>query len=72
LITGHTHKNEVYEIEKKKYLINPGSVTGAYSAFTSDVIPSFILMAIKGNKLISFVYALKEDGVDVSKTEYVK
>merc|ERR1719150_3447105 len=31
LITGHTHKNEVYEYEKK-YIINPGSITGAYSA----------------------------------------
>ncbi len=45
LITGHTHKNEVYEYEKK-YIINPGSVTGAYSAHTSNVIPSFVLMAV--------------------------
>lgn len=28
LITGHTHETEVYANEKK-YLINPGSVTGA-------------------------------------------
>ncbi len=31
LVTGHTHKNDVYEYEKK-YIINPGSITGAYSA----------------------------------------
>ena len=29
LITGHTHKNEVYEYERN-YIINPGSVTGSY------------------------------------------
>lgn len=34
LITGHTHKNDVYEYEKK-YIINPGSVSGAYSALTT-------------------------------------
>jgi hypothetical protein len=33
LITGHTHKQEVFEYEKK-YIINPGSATGAYSSFT--------------------------------------
>lgn len=31
LITGHTHKNDVFEYEKK-YIVNPGSITGAYSA----------------------------------------
>eukprot|EP01006_Ploeotia_vitrea_P004112 TRINITY_DN11386_c0_g1_i2.p1 TRINITY_DN11386_c0_g1~~TRINITY_DN11386_c0_g1_i2.p1 ORF type:complete len:192 (-),score=82.07 TRINITY_DN11386_c0_g1_i2:220-750(-) len=46
LITGHTHKNEVYEYEKK-YIINPGSITGAYSSKSTDVVPSFVLMAVK-------------------------
>jgi predicted phosphodiesterase len=52
LITGHTHKTEVYEYEKK-YIINPGSATGAYSATSSGVVPSFVLMAIKGSKVRS-------------------
>ena len=30
LISGHTHEQKISKIEKK-YLINPGSVTGAYS-----------------------------------------
>lgn len=34
LITGHTHQNGVHEYENK-YMINPGSVTGAYSPFTT-------------------------------------
>jgi vacuolar protein sorting-associated protein 29 len=76
LITGHTHKNEVYEYEKK-YIINPGSVTGAYSAHTTNVVPSFVLMAVKGNKVVTYVYELKENElkeqeVGVSKSEFVK
>jgi vacuolar protein sorting-associated protein 29 len=116
LITGHTHKHEVFEYEKK-YIINPGSATGAYSSFTryagvasraakfcyrvtmvcelkqcdpddifvhnldlvsfpvrrySDVIPSFVLMAIKGNKVVTYVYELKDGEVSVSKSEFTK
>ena len=50
LITGHTHRNEVCEYEGK-WFINPGSITGAYSPLTSEVIPSFILLAIQDNKV---------------------
>lgn len=76
LITGHTHKNEVYEYERK-YIINPGSITGAYSALSADVIPSFVLMAIKANKVVTYVYELKTDdagvqSVNVSKSEFIK
>jgi len=76
LITGHTHKNEVYEYERK-YIINPGSITGAYSAQSTAVVPSFVLMAIKGNKVVTYVYELKENElheqeVNVSKSEFTK
>ena len=71
LITGHTHKNEVYEYEKK-YIINPGSATGAFSSHTPAVIPSFVLMAIKGSKVVTYVYELKDGEVNVSKSEFNK
>ena len=71
LVTGHTHKNEVNEYEGK-WFINPGSVTGAYSALDSDVVPSFILLAIQGNKVVTYVYELKNDKVEVSKSEFEK
>jgi vacuolar protein sorting-associated protein 29 len=70
-IPGHTHKNEVYEYEKN-YIINPGSVTGAYSAHTTDVVPSFVLMAIKGDKVVTYVYELRDGEVNVSRSEFVK
>jgi len=71
LITGHTHKNEVYEYEGK-YIINPGSATGAFNVQTPNVIPSFVLMAIKGSKVVTYVYELRDGEVNVSKSEFVK
>lgn len=71
LITGHTHKNDVTEYEGK-WFINPGSVTGAYSSLDSDIIPSFILLAIQGSKVVTYVYELKNNKVEVSKSEFQK
>lgn len=45
LVSGHTHKEEVYLTKKGILLINPGSVTGAWS-FVASGIPSFIELFI--------------------------
>ena len=71
LISGHTHQNEVNEYEGKWY-INPGSITGAYSTISTEVTPSFILLAIQGSKVVTYVYELNGDQVDVSKSEFSK
>jgi vacuolar protein sorting-associated protein 29 len=71
LISGHTHRNEVTEYDGKWY-INPGSITGAYTSLNMDVIPSFVLLAVQGNKVVTYIYELKGDHVDVSKTEFTK
>ena len=49
-----------------------GSITGAYSARTPNVNPSFILLAVQGSKVVCYVYELKDGEVDVSKTEFSK
>jgi len=68
LVTGHTHKNEVYQYENR-YIVNPGSVTGAYSSFTSNVVPSFILISMKGSRIVTtYVYELRDNNVVVSKS----
>ena len=41
-----------------RFLINPGSVTGAYSNVTQDVKPSFVLMDIDGSKVMRCVLVL--------------
>ena len=45
LITGHTHKEEISLTKKGILLLNPGSVTGAWS-FIASGIPSFITVNI--------------------------
>jgi len=71
LITGHTHQNEVNEFEGKWFL-NPGSITGAFSTLTTTPIPSFILLAIQGPKVVTYVYELRGESVEVSKSEFSK
>ena len=40
--------------------------------FHREVTPSFILMAIQGDKVVTYVYELDGDSVVVSKTEFSK
>eukprot|EP00913_Durusdinium_trenchii_P010100 g9473.t1 len=47
LVSGHTHRNSIVELGGK-FLINPGSVTGACNAVGEfDITPSFMLMAVQ-------------------------
>ncbi len=39
---------------------------------TSDVVPSFVLLAVQEDKVVCYVYELKGNDVDVSKTEFTK
>lgn len=71
LVSGHTHTNEVTEYEGK-WFVNPGSITGAYSATKSDVVPSFMLLAIQGDSVVTFVYELRDGELQVSKSEFSK
>ena len=45
LISGHTHKEEVFLTKKGILLINPGSITGAWS-FVASGIPTFSIIRI--------------------------
>lgn len=71
LVCGWKRKEGVVEHEGGYYIF-PGSITGAYSASNPNVNPSFILLAVQGNKVVCYVYELKNGDVDVSKTEFSK
>ena len=43
LLSGHTHQIGV-QVKEKKFYINPGSISGAFSHLIADPNPSFILM----------------------------
>ncbi len=73
LVSGHTHQPGVWIAEESgKLFLNPGSVSGAYSSFTTEVTPSFILLALKASSIQIFLYQLIGNEVKVTKTEYNK
>jgi vacuolar protein sorting-associated protein 29 len=54
-------------------LLNPGSITGAFSPFTSQVFPSFCLLAIQGPSVTIYQYEiLAGQEVTVTKSEWRK
>lgn len=60
------------DLSSRSYLFVKGSITGAYSAHTAEVNPSFVLLAVQGGKVVCYVYELINGEVDVSKTEFSK
>ena len=60
---------EAYE-EGGKFFVNPGSATGTYHATVEGVIPSFVLMDIKGSDIVTYIYQLIGDEVKVEKMQY--
>ena len=74
LVCGHRRKCGIEEYDGGYYLF-PGSITGAYSIddpTSEGANPSFILLAVQGDKIVCYVYELKNGEVDVSKIEFSK
>ena len=71
LISGHTHAFEAYA-HQGAFFMNPGSASGAYSATKGASEPTFVLMDIDDRSIVSYVYKLKNEEVEVEKIEYSK
>jgi vacuolar protein sorting-associated protein 29 len=73
LVTGHTHRFKAYKHEDR-FIINPGSATGAFTGLSDDVRPSFTLMDINDDRAVVYVYELTEGEprVKVDKVEFSK
>ena len=73
LIHGHTHTPQLWlDKQTNRLLINPGSVTGAYSSFNTAVVPSFVLLSLRGSACTGYVYEARGAEVRVTKSEYSK
>ena len=68
LIHGHTHEFSVQQYDGK-YFVNPGSATGSYSALSSTVAPSFILMAVQGDEIVIFNYMIANDELKIDRID---
>lgn len=55
LVSGHTHELKISEVEGVT-LINPGSLTGAYSPLRPDVANSFVILEVKSKTSIVHGY----------------
>ncbi|MGV9172214.1 MAG: YfcE family phosphodiesterase [Promethearchaeia archaeon] len=63
LVSGHTHKEEIYLTKRGILLLNPGSVTGAWS-FLATKTPSFIHILLNEEIPIQVqLYQLKNDRI---------
>ena len=74
LISGHTHKEEIYLTNKGILLLNPGSVTGAWS-FIASGIPSFIIIHLyeetKNIDVILFQLDKRSKNFDELKSHFI-
>uniref|UniRef100_A0A7R9ZVE3 Vacuolar protein sorting-associated protein 29 n=1 Tax=Pyrodinium bahamense TaxID=73915 RepID=A0A7R9ZVE3_9DINO len=72
LVSGHTHRHGVVSVAGK-FLVNPGSVTGACNALGEfDITPSFMLMAVQGANVVLYTYEENNGDTKVSVNELKK
>ena len=64
LVSGQTHQSSITQMDGR-CLINPGSLTGAFSGTASAPRPSFCLLSIQGEETEAFLYELVNDEVQV-------
>lgn len=71
LVSGHTHKEEVFLTREGILLINPGSVTGAWS-FVASKIPSFIELYIDNNvkDIIIKLFQIEKKKREINVSEF--
>ncbi|MFX1568292.1 MAG: YfcE family phosphodiesterase [Promethearchaeota archaeon] len=71
LVSGHTHKEEIFLTKEGILLINPGSVTGAWS-FVASGIPSFIEIYVDKRKkdIIIKLYQLNKKSGKLNVSEF--
>ena len=72
LISGHTHKEDIYLTEKGILLLNPGSSTGAWS-FVASQIPSFLTISLDRDfhRIEINLFQLVSRTGDMSKSSYL-
>ena len=73
LLSGHTHQIEI-KVKDKKFYINPGSISGAFSHSIADPNPRFVLMVLQGEEAIVYLYILndKSQKFELKKLEFSK
>ena len=73
LLSGHTHQIGI-KTKDKKFYINPGSISGAFSHLIADPSPSFVLMVLQGEEARAYLYILndKKQKFELTTVEFIK
>ena len=73
LLSGHTHQIGI-KAKDKKFYINPGSISGAFSHLIADPSPSFVLMVLQGEEARAYLYILndKNQKFELTTVEFIK
>lgn len=71
LISGHTHKEDVFLTEKGILLLNPGSSTGAWS-FIASGVPSFIVLFVedKSKEISASLFQLDRNSHNIKESKF--
>ncbi len=71
LISGHTHKEEITLTEKGILLLNPGSVTGAWS-FVASGNPCFMTLStdMKAKEIQCILYKIDQETNNIVELDY--
>lgn len=72
LVTGNTY--ECSAVEKSgRFFVDPGSATGSFSVNkTGPVTPSFALLDVQADNVVTYLYRLIDDTVKVDRIIYKK
>merc|ERR1712232_1069591 len=72
LVSGHTHQHNYAKVGSK-FLVNPGSATGAGNMFGElQTQPSFMLMAVQGGDATLYTYKESNGETQVDMEQFKK
>jgi len=71
LISGHSHELKTSQ-HNGAYFLNPGSMTGAYSALKINAMPSFMILEFKTSEIVIYEYSLVDGELNCVDTKIPK
>lgn len=72
LVSGNSYQNRAFE-KGGRFFVDPGTATGSFSVTnSSSVTPSFALLDVQSDSVVTYLYKLVDDVVKVDRVIYKK
>ena len=62
LISGHNHQMKLTRVDNLT-ILNPGSLTGAFSPLSANTVASFLIIEFKAGSIVIYPYEISEDEI---------